>query len=189
MQGLRAGWRRPTTGMLTYGGEVVAAHRLGGGARARRRSGTTRLRSTSILWARRLGTRSSGRGSPPGGGRGHDVAAVSGLRGGGAELSGRRCGALGRGGAELGTTAARRIDGAEVAKCWKRGRGEEIYGGDLLSRVEPRPGTKEPFVPGGGFTRDKRPPLLSRVVDPTGTKGIFGWAGKIPSPRPTFSPG
>jgi len=28
----------------------------------------------------------------------------------------------------------------------------------LLSRVEPRPGTKGPFVPGRGFTRDKRPP-------------------------------
>ena len=23
---------------------------------------------------------------------------------------------------------------------------------------------------------------------PPGTKGVFGWAGKIPSPRPTFSP-
>jgi len=53
---------------------------------------------------------------------------TAGSRGGGAELSGRRCGALGRGGVELGTTAARRIDGAEKAKCWKRGRGEEIYG-------------------------------------------------------------
>ena len=59
----------------------------------------------------------------------------------------------------------------------------------LLSRVEPRPGTKGPFVPGGGCTRDKRPPFLSRVVAPPGTKGVFGRAGKIPSPRPTFSPG
>ena len=46
-----------------------------------------------------------------------------------------------------------------------------------------------PFVPGGGFTWDKRPPLLSRVMAPPGTKGIFRRAGKIPSPRPTFSPG
>ena len=29
-----------------------------------------------------------------------------------------------------------------------------------MSRVEPRPGTKDPFVPGGGFTRDKRPPHI-----------------------------
>ena len=31
--------------------------------------------------------------------------------------------------------------------------------------------------------------LLSRVVASPGTKGVFGRAGKIPSPRPTFSPG
>ena len=31
--------------------------------------------------------------------------------------------------------------------------------------------------------------LLSRVVDSPGTKGVFWRAGKIPSPRPTFSPG
>ena len=37
-------------------------------------------------------------------------------------------------------------------------RRKEIYGGGLLSRVKPPPGTKGPFVPGGGFTRDKRPP-------------------------------
>src|SRR6185437_1102523 len=30
----------------------------------------------------------------------------------------------------------------------------------LLSRVKPRPGTKGPFVPGRGFTRDKRPPHI-----------------------------
>ena len=35
-------------------------------------------------------------------------------------------------------------------------RRKEIYGGGLLSRVNPRPGTKGPFVPGRGFTRDKR---------------------------------
>ena len=33
-------------------------------------------------------------------------------------------------------------------------------GGGLLSRVKPPPGTKGPFVPGGGFTRDKRPPHI-----------------------------
>ena len=31
--------------------------------------------------------------------------------------------------------------------------------GGLLSRVNQRPGTKGPFVPGGGFTRDKRLPI------------------------------
>ena len=31
--------------------------------------------------------------------------------------------------------------------------------------------------------------VLSRVKPPPGTKGVFGQAGKIPSPRPTFSPG
>ena len=40
-----------------------------------------------------------------------------------------------------------------------RGRAKEegnIWGGGLLSRVKPPPGTKGPFVPGRGFTRDKR---------------------------------
>ena len=156
MQGLRAWWRRPTAGVLTYGGEVVAAHRLGDGWARRRRTGEAEVgddeaaQRVDPLGAvlREAGRRSSRRGSPPGdarggrrrrtgrgssppggarggrrrrtglgrppgGGRGHDAAAVSGSRGGGAELSGRWCGALGRGGAELGTTAARRIDGAE----------------------------------------------------------------------------
>ena len=57
-----------------------------------------------------------------------------------------------------------------------RGRAKEegnIWGGGLLSRVKPPPGTKGPFVPGRGFTRDKRPPLLSRVKPPPGTKGPF----------------
>ena len=31
-----------------------------------------------------------------------------------------------------------------------------IWGGGLLSRGKPPPGTKSSFVPGGGFTRDKR---------------------------------
>ena len=47
----------------------------------------------------------------------------------------------------------------------------------LLSRVVERS-----FCPG-------QKGLLSRVVAPPETKGIFGRAGKIPSPRPTFSPG
>ena len=39
MLGLRAGWRRPTASVLTYGDEVVAAHRLGDGWARRRRTG------------------------------------------------------------------------------------------------------------------------------------------------------
>ena len=31
--------------------------------------------------------------------------------------------------------------------------------------------------------------LLSRVMASPGTKGVFGRAGKIPRPWPTFSPG
>ena len=45
-----------------------------------------------------------------------------------------------------------------------------------------------PFVPGEATTRDKKD-ILSRVVASPWTKGVFGRAGKIPSPRPTFSPG
>src|SRR6185503_5791036 len=59
----------------------------------------------------------------------------------------------------------------------------------LLSHVVASPGTKgPPFVPGESTTRDKKG-LWSRVLAPPGTKGIFGRAGKIPSPLPTFSPG
>ena len=36
---MRAGWRLPTVGVLTYGGEVVAAHRRGDGWARRRRTG------------------------------------------------------------------------------------------------------------------------------------------------------
>ena len=39
MLGLRAGWRRPTASVLTYGGKVVAAHRLGDGWARWRRTG------------------------------------------------------------------------------------------------------------------------------------------------------
>src|SRR6185503_3083324 len=42
------------------------------------------------------------------------------------------------------------------AAGWEFSRPAQKY---LLSRVEPRPETKGPFVPGGGCTRDKRPPF------------------------------
>ena len=114
------------------GGEVVLRAALGeddGGA-----LGGDVLRAVVGATTRR---RSRGRG-----------AAARSSRGGGAELSVRAARSSGR----------RRRGGstAQKAKCWKRGRGEEIYGGCLLSRVELPPGTKGPFIPGRGSTRDKR---------------------------------
>ena len=44
------------------------------------------------------------------------------------------------------------------------------------------------FCPGGIHDPGQKD-ILSRVVASPGTKGVFGRAGKIPSPRPTFSPG
>ena len=49
-----------------------------------------------------------------------------------------------------------------------------IWGGAFCPRWSHHPGQKD---------------LLSRVVASPGTKRAFGRAGKIPSPRPTFSPG
>src|SRR6185312_66564 len=40
---------------------------------------------------------------------------------------------------------------------WSYGPGQKA----LLSRVKPPPGTKDPFVPGRGSARDKRPPYIS----------------------------
>ena len=76
-------------------------------------------------------------------------------------------------------------------------------GGGLLSRVKPPPGTKGPFVPGGGFTRDKRPPPFvpgetttrdKRTFCPgwwfhPGQKGFLGGPGKFPARGPPLVPG
>ena len=108
-------------------------------------------------------------------------------RGSGLRRRRRRCsGTLGScGGGEQGTAATPGAD--QETKCLGEGRRrKEIYGGasvpgeattqdkrpfypgwwlhqgqkgGLLSRVNPPPGTKGDFVPGGGFTRDKRPPI------------------------------
>ena len=102
----------------------MAAHRLGDGWARRRRTGEAEVgddeaaqRVDPLGAALRVAL-----GEDDGGALGGDVLrAVVGATtrrrsrglGGGAELSGRRCGALGRGGVELGTTAARRIDDAE----------------------------------------------------------------------------
>src|SRR6185436_11926366 len=61
-----------------------------------------------------------------------------------------------------------------------------------------RGGRRRPFVPGGATTRDKRPSLLSRVNPPPGTKGpwlhpgqkvFLGGPGKFPACSPPLVPG
>ena len=76
MLGLRAGWRWPTASMLTYDGEVVAAHRLGDGWARRRRTGEAEVGDDeaaqrvdplgaalgeAVLWAGKSSGRRSGR--------------------------------------------------------------------------------------------------------------------------------
>ena len=199
--------------MLTYGGEVVSAHRRGDSwARWRRTCeaqvgddkaaqrvdplgvalgeavlwagksfGRCSGRTTAAHWAGKSSGRCSGRttaahwagtsygwwsGPRHGGGLGVLAAARS-SRGGGVELS-----------VGAARSSGRWRQGGSTAQKWlsvgKGGEGKKYMGG--------------PFVPCGATTRDKKA-LLSRVVAPPGTKGIFGRAGKIPSPRPTFSPG
>ena len=177
MLGLRAGWRRPTASVLTYGGEVVAAHRLGDGWARRRRTGEAEVgddedtattvargsgrrgrgRSASIvLCARHSGRQSSGKRS----GRtttAHWAETSSGRwsgprRGGGLGVAGRRRGALGAAvrSSRSGRRGAR-DDGGEEDRRRRRlsvGKGGEEEG-ELY-----RGGW--PFVPGCGSTRDKR---------------------------------
>ena len=105
------------------------------------------------------------------GGAGEGVTAAAAFR----RVSGGLVGALGGGvrsglwaaatsmavvlGSRGGGSRGRRRHQAQIdEKPSVRGRAKEegnIWGG-LLSRVKPPPGTKGPFVPGGGFTRDKR---------------------------------
>jgi len=72
------------------------------------------------------------------------------------------------------TTTAAVLDDVELARWGEQGNGRRRHqkkqvfggrakeggrkymGGGLLSRGKPPLGTKGPFVPGGGFTRDKR---------------------------------
>ena len=76
MLGLRAGWRLPTAGVLTYGGEVVAAHRRGDSCARRRRTGDAEVGDDeaaqcidplgvvlgeAVLWAGMSSVRRSGR--------------------------------------------------------------------------------------------------------------------------------
>ena len=73
---------------------------------------------------------------------------------------GSRGGALGGDVDGGGARGARAVGGAgERTAGGRKGEGGRKLGniwGGLLSRVKPPPGTKGAFVPGGGFTRDKR---------------------------------
>ena len=158
--------------MLTYGGEVVAAHRLGDGWARRRRTGEAKVGDDEA--AQRVDPLGAvlrvALGEDDGGALGREV--LRAVVGATTRRRSRGRGAAARssrgGGAELSVGAARssgrRRRGGSTAQKWlsvgKGGEGKK-YMGVLLSRVEPRPRTK----------------------------GIFGRAGKIPSLRPTFSPG
>ena len=61
--------------------------------------------------------------------------------------------------------------------------------GGLLSRVKPPPGTRGPFVPGRGFTRDKRPPFCPGWWLHPGQKVFLGGPGKFPARGPPLVPG
>ena len=73
---MRAGWRRPTAGVLTYGGEVAVAHWRGDGWPRRRRTGEAEIGDDeaaqradplgaalgeAVLWAGKSSGRRSGR--------------------------------------------------------------------------------------------------------------------------------
>ena len=73
---MRAGWRLPTAGVLTYGGEVVAAHWRGDSWARRRRTGEAEVGDDeaaqhvdplgavlgeAVLWAGKSSGRRSGR--------------------------------------------------------------------------------------------------------------------------------
>ena len=102
-----------------------------------------------------------------------------------AEL-GRRSGMVGDVDGARGRRRSRRRDGsrgddggaAQIKNCAQvleeDGGRREIYGGS--------------FVPGGATTRDKRAFCPGSWLH-LGQKRFSGRAGKIPSPRPTFSPG
>ena len=88
-------------------------------------------------------------------------------------------------------TRRRRSSGDQETKCWEKRNKAHTYIG------------WGPFVPGRGFTRDKRGGLLSRVQPPPGTKGPFvpgrgstrdkrcflGGPGKFPARGPPLVPG
>ena len=101
-----------------------------------------------------------------------DVGSRGGALGGDVDGGGAR-GARAVGGAGDGGGTRRRS--RTVPKCWRKAEEEGTYIGP-------------PLCPGCSHDPGQKA-HLSRVVAPPGTKGVFGRAGKIPSPRPTFSPG
>ena len=156
-----------------------------GGAQARRRLGSAAAHGRGGGRGRRgrVARRSSGRGARGGGPLGGEVLRAA--LGATTRRRSRGRGAVARssrgGGAELSVGAAlssgrRRRGGstAQKAKCWKRGRGEEIYGGA--------------FVPGGATTRDKRPFCPGWWLHPE-QKGFLGGPGKFPARGPPLVPG
>ena len=108
---------------------------------------------------------------------------------------GSRGGALGGdvdGGGARGARAVGGAGGTDGGREEGRRREEarKYMGGGLLSRVKPPPGTKGPFVPGGGFTRDKRPPhifpssfALPLTLGFSSAPGAAAPSGLLPPPR------
>jgi len=157
--------RRGAGGAVARSGEGGGAAACSGGRRGRRRRG--RARGVE-----------AGAAKPRWHGAGAGMADVNGggaRRGSGRRRRRRRCsGTLSsRGGGSRGTDGG----GTKRNKCLGEGRRREegnIWWGAFCPGWSHHPGQKD---------------ILSRVVASPGTKGVFGRAGKIPSPRPTFSPG
>ena len=135
-------------------------------------------------------------------GRATLVGDVDGARGRWNSSPTARWGGGGRRHSGMAAAASRRHGGSRGR--WRRdadqenhlvlGKGEEegrYRGGGLLSRVEPRPGTKGPFVPGvpgEATTRDKRTFCLGSWLHPE-KKVFLGGPGKFPARGPPLVPG
>ena len=131
----------------------------------------------SLLASIPMRARSGGRGRRRRGRRTSTAAALAGTTALGDV--GSRGGALGGdvdGGGARGARAVGGAGGTDGGREEGRRREEarKYMGGAFCPGWNHHPGQKD---------------LLSRVVASPGTKGVFGRAGKIPSPRPTFSPG
>ena len=137
MLGLRAGWRRPTAGVLTYSGEVAVVHRRGDGWARRWRTGEAEVGDDeaaqrvdplggvlgeAVLWAGKSSGRRSGRTTAA-----HWAGTSSGRwsgprRGGGLGVLAGRCGVAGRRRGALGAAVRSSRSGRRGA--WDDG-GEE----------------------------------------------------------------
>ena len=83
------------------------------------------------------------------------------------------------------TTTAAVLGDVELARWGEQGNGRRRHQKKQVFGGRAKEGERKYM---GGLHPGQKV-LLSRVVDSPGTKGVFGRAGKIPSPRPTFSPG